>query len=138
MDIKAVPGAIQLSNADAIIVNLFEGAQPGGATGAIDQALSGAIRELVESGDFTGKLGEVVVLYPRGAIPARRVILVGLGVREVFNSDIVRRAAAYAIQKARDLKGKVVDLNRRVRAIVREVVGGNRADIIVSPRHLRT
>lgn len=104
MDIKAVPGAIQSSSADAIIVNLFEGIQPGGATGAVDQALNGAIRELIESGDFTGKLGEVLVLYPRGAISARRVILAGLGAREIFNSDMARRAAAHAIQKARDLK----------------------------------
>jgi leucyl aminopeptidase len=51
-----------------------------------------------------GKLGEVVVLYPRGAIPARRVILIGLGVRELFSGDVVRRAAAHAIQRARDLK----------------------------------
>jgi leucyl aminopeptidase len=104
MEIKAVPGPIQSSSADAIIVNLFEGVQPGGAASAIDQALNGAIRELVESGDFTGKLGEVVVLYPRGTIPARRVILVGLGVRELFNGDVARRAAAHAIQRAGDLK----------------------------------
>jgi len=104
MDIKAVPGAIQSSSADAIIVNLFEGAQPGGATGAVDQALNGAITEIIESGDFAGKSGEIAVLYPRGAIPARRVVLVGLGAQATFNADQVRRASAYAIQRARDLK----------------------------------
>lgn len=108
MDIKAVPGGIQSSSADAIIVNLFEGAQPSGATGAVDQALNGAIRELIDSGDFIGKLGEVVVLYPRGAIPSRRIILVGLGTPEIFNVDMVRRASAYAAQKARDLKASRV------------------------------
>jgi leucyl aminopeptidase len=119
MDIKAVSGVIQSSSADAIIVNLFEGAQPGGATGSVDQALNGAIRELIESGDFTGKPGEVVVLYPRGAIPARRVILVGLGVRETFNAEMVRRASAYAIQKARDLKAS------RVASILHGAGAGN-------------
>lgn len=104
MDIKPTPGAIQASDADAIIVNLFEGAQPGGATKAVDQSLTGAISDLIEGGDFGGKADQVAVLYPRGAIPARRVILVGLGPREEFNVDVVRRAAARAIQKARDLK----------------------------------
>jgi leucyl aminopeptidase len=108
MDIKAVPGTIQTSSADAIIVNLFEGIEPGGATQAVDQALNGAVRDLIDSGDFTGKSGQVAVLYPRGAIPARRVILVGLGARETFNAEKVRRAAACAIQRARDLKANRV------------------------------
>jgi len=104
MDVKLTPGAIQASDADAIIVNLFEGVEPGGATKAVDQALDGAIGELIEGGDFSGQAGQIAVLYPRGAIPAQRVILVGLGLREEFNVDVVRRTAARAIQQARDLK----------------------------------
>jgi len=107
MDVKAVPGAIQESDADAIVVNLFEDAQPGGATRAVDDALGGAIRDLIEGGDFSGKAGQVAVLYPRGAIPARRVLVVGLGPRQDFDADPadgVRRAAAHAVQRARDLR----------------------------------
>jgi leucyl aminopeptidase len=103
MDVKAIPGAIQESDADAIVVNLFEGARPGGATRAVDESLGGAIRELVEGGDFSGKSKQVAVLYPRGVIPARRVIVVGLGPRDGFDADpaeTVRRAAARAIKKA--------------------------------------
>ena len=111
MDIKPIPGAIQASDADAIIVNLFEGAEPGGATKAVDASLGGAIGDLIEGGDFSGKAGQVAVLYPRGAIPARRVILVGLGQQDKFDADAVRRAAARAIQKARDLKaGRVATI----------------------------
>ncbi|OQY21861.1 MAG: leucyl aminopeptidase [Anaerolineaceae bacterium 4572_32.2] len=122
MNIKPIPGAIQASDADAIIVNLFQdaqpfwnghsdGTQPGGATKAVDQSLDGAISDLISGGDFSGKADQVAVLYPRGAIPARRVILVGLGPREKFNVDVVRRAAARAIQKARDLKaGRVATI----------------------------
>ncbi len=71
MKIQALQGAIQEAQADTLIVNLFDDVTtPGGATGAVDQALGGAISELIASGDLTGKAGEVGVLYPRGAIPA--------------------------------------------------------------------
>ncbi len=111
MEMKVIPGAIQESDADAIVINLFESAQPGGATKVVDDALGGAIGDLIEGGDFSGKAGQVAVLYPRGAIPARRVILAGLGPRDDFDADpadAVRRAAACAIQSARDLKAKRV------------------------------
>lgn len=108
MDVTTVPGAIQASDADAIIVNLFEEIKPGGATRAVDQALNGAIGDLIAGGDFGGRAGQEAVLYPRGAISARRVILVGLGAQDKFDSDAVRRAAARAIQKARDLKASRV------------------------------
>ena len=107
MQIHTLPGAIQESDADAIIVNLFEDTQPGGATEAVDKALGGAIGELIAGGDFGGKAGQVAVLYPRGAIPARRVLVAGLGPRDEFDADpadAVRRATACAIQKARQLK----------------------------------
>jgi leucyl aminopeptidase len=95
---------IQERDADAVIVGLFQESQPQGATQALDQALDGAIRDLVESGDLNGQAGQVAVLYTRGAIPAPRVIVVGLGPRQEFDLEGLRRAAAHAIQKARDLK----------------------------------
>jgi leucyl aminopeptidase len=103
MNVRAVVGAIQESTADTIIVNFFKGAEPGGATGAVDDAVAGAVGDLISGGDFEGGVGEVAVLYPRGAIPARRVILVGLGPQDEFDLDVVRRAAATAADKARSL-----------------------------------
>jgi leucyl aminopeptidase len=109
MKINALVGNIQETVADAIIVNLFEGVtRPGGATGAVDQALGGAISDLIANGDLSGKAGEVAVLYPRGAIPAKRVLVVGLGKSEAFNLEGVRRAAAAGIKRARDLNAKTV------------------------------
>jgi leucyl aminopeptidase len=104
MDIQAVAGQIQTYSADALIVNLFENALPGGATGSIDAILEGAVSDLIAGGDFTGKAGQIAVLYPRGGVQTRRVILVGLGPQDKFNIDVVRRASAQAILKARELK----------------------------------
>ena len=109
MDLSVRQGSIQAADADTIIVNLFKGVTaPAGATGAVDQALGGAIGELISGGDFSGKLGEVGVLYPRGAIPARRVLVTGLGEQEKFDLEQVRKAAAAAIKKARELRARHV------------------------------
>ncbi len=109
MKINAIQGSIQSAEADTLIVNLFEGiTSPAGATGAIDTALKGAISEMIANGDLKGKGGEVAVLYPRGAIPAKRVLVVGLGKQNEFNLEAARQAAAAAITRARDLNAKEV------------------------------
>ena len=48
MEICIASGGIQSTEDELIVVNLFEGVEkPGGATGTVDQALSGAIREVI-------------------------------------------------------------------------------------------
>jgi leucyl aminopeptidase len=109
MDIQIVQGSIQESRADTLIVNLLEGIRtPTGATGAVDQASGGAIGELIENGDLNGELGKVGVVYPRGAIPAKRVLVTGLGENENFRLDTVRRASGAAMKLALDLNAKEI------------------------------
>ncbi len=104
MDIQVKQGDIVQTVADLVIVNLFQGVTaPGGATGAVDQALDGAISDVIAAGDFAGKSGETLVLYTRGAIPAGRVLVVGLGDATKFDLRAARNAAATAARKARDL-----------------------------------
>lgn len=104
MDITVLAGAIQAVEDELIVVNLFEGVEkPGGATAAVDQALGGAIGDAVAGGDFKGKKGETAVFYTRGALPARRVLVVGLGPQEKFGLNVVREAAAAAAKRARAL-----------------------------------
>lgn len=105
MQIDVKQGNIQDFQADTLIVNLFDDVtNPGGATGAVNQALQNAISDLIASSDLSGKAGEVGILYPRGAVPARRVLVVGLGKRSSFDLEGVRRAAAHAIKRAQKLK----------------------------------
>ena len=44
-----------------------------GRARAIDTALEGGLCDLVSSGDFTGKAGETLLLYPKGALAAKRM-----------------------------------------------------------------
>lgn len=109
MQVNVMQGSIEQSSADTIIVNLFKDVtSPAGATGALDQALDGAISEIIADGDFKGKAGDVAVIYPRGKIAAKRVLVVGLGDAAKFDLDGVRRAAASGIRRARALNAKQV------------------------------
>jgi leucyl aminopeptidase len=104
MEIQVIAGGIQATEDELIIVNLFEDVEtPGGATGAVDQALGGTIQAAIAGGDFRGKRGEVALFYTQGAIPAARVLVVGLGPKDQFGSDAVRWAAAAAARRAREL-----------------------------------
>lgn len=118
MRISVVQKQIQALAADALIVNLYEGASSiSGTTGAVDSALGatdgipgdGAIGKLVALGDFHGRQNEVAVLYTHGLIPTPRVIVVGLGRREDLTSERVRQASGVAVRKARDLGCKRVN-----------------------------
>ncbi len=104
MQVNTLRGAIQETSAELIVVNLFQGVQePGGATAAVDRALGGAITERIASGDFDGRFGQMALLYTRGAIPAPRVLVVGLGKQESWSLDKLRQAAALAARQVREL-----------------------------------
>ncbi len=77
---------------------------------ALDKALGGAIDELVSGGDFKSKPESVSVVYPRGKIAARRLILVGIGKPADFTPEVLRRAAAIGVQHAQNLGAKSVDV----------------------------
>lgn len=111
MDMRAVVAPAATYETELLVVYSFEGgmaAAPNAAVRAIDEALNGAIAELVAAGDFAGKMGTMALLYPRGAMPAQRVIVVGLGDSEAFTVDVMRRAAALGLQRARELNAKRV------------------------------
>ena len=92
--VNVVAGDITDFPTPALVVNLFQGvAQPGGATGAIDQALGGAINTLIADGEIKGKLGELTLLHTMGRIRASRVVVAGLGKSDGFDAGAVRRVS---------------------------------------------
>ncbi len=102
LDIRVEAGDIAKADADAVIVNLFEGVTaPGGATGAVDRALDGTISKVIALGDIRGKSGEITTVHTFGKIPAPRVVVAGLGKKGDFDIDAIRNLSANLIRALR-------------------------------------
>jgi leucyl aminopeptidase len=95
--------------AEALVVTHFEDSDaPAGAARFLEGAIGGLIDEIIKSGDFHGKLHELAVLYARTPIPAKRIILTGLGQKKNFNLEKLRGAYAKAARHIRELGLKEV------------------------------
>jgi len=95
VNVSATAGDITTTDADAIVVNLFEGVtSPNGATGAVDKALDGAISSLIADGEIAGKQNQIAMIHTFGKLPAKRVVIVGLGKRDRFTADTVREVSS--------------------------------------------
>lgn len=99
MKLNVKAGDITKQDVDAIVVNLFEGvSNPGGATGAVDKSINGAISSLIKDGEITGKLGELTLIHSQRTIKPKRILVVGLGPKEKFDSDKIRFVCGKAIR----------------------------------------
>jgi leucyl aminopeptidase len=92
--------AVQES-ADALVLPSFEieeGAKLGRAAARIDGLLGGIGAHAVAQGDFKGKKGEMVTLMLPAGVGAKRLVLAGLGKREGFENETLRRLGAALVK----------------------------------------
>ena len=105
MKISVKQGSLTDQACDVIVVNLFEGVKAiGGSTGVVDKALDGLISDyIIEQQDFKGKFAEISVVPTYGKIPAKQLMLVGLGKSEEFDLNKIRVLASKVIKKCASL-----------------------------------
>ena len=88
---------------DLVVTPIFEDERPPlGVSGLIDWRLNGFISRAILNGAVQGKKDEVVLLPLHPRLPARRVLLVGLGKKNQFSLNDVRHVAH---RIAKTLKG---------------------------------
>ncbi|MBI2154088.1 MAG: leucyl aminopeptidase [Candidatus Rokubacteria bacterium] len=75
---------------------------------ALDRALKGLLSEVLRAEKFTGKPEQIAYVHTAGRLPAKRVLVVGLGKRKELDAERVRRATAAALRRARDLGARIV------------------------------
>ena len=92
---------------DALVSYVFEESEPvQGRVVEIDKAAAGLLRKLAKSGELTGKMLEFTLVHAPAGLKAARLLLVGAGKREQWNSATLRKVAGAALRylKARSVK----------------------------------
>jgi leucyl aminopeptidase len=107
VDVKVKKGRIESEPAEVLVLSHQEG-EPAfeGDTALVDRALGGWLRDLLKSKEFQGKLNQSVILHTHGRIPAKRVLLVGLGKKKDLRLDCIRQAMATATKHVRQTKAR--------------------------------
>ncbi len=103
MIIKTSSESLTKIKADAIILYHFEGSKkPEDDASIVDNAMDGAVTELIKSGEITGKYNERTILHSLGRLPAGRIVILGLGKKKELTTDKLRGAIAATCRSLRD------------------------------------
>ncbi len=129
MEFKAIIDAKTRFESDCAVVGIYEDGELGKAARKLDAQLDGLIGKLHGDGDFSGKLGDTLLLPTPTGAAAARVLLVGLGAR----SGLARKQYRKALQATVQALGKTgaadaavylaledvadVDMQHRARAV---------------------
>lgn len=105
LQVEAKQGRVEGQAADVVALLLFEGETSLKHEAAwFDKALHGAIVDLMRTGEFEGKCGDALLVHSQAKVPAKRVLLLGLGKRRDFRLDVLRQAMGYAAKRVRQAK----------------------------------
>ena len=130
-----------MEDADIQIICLFKHKPTGdtylGAAKDSDAHLGGLLSALRDRGEFVGELGETILFTPpKGSIPARRFMVIGLGDEKALSLDVLRLAGRIASREAvrlqaahvawapviRDQGNSVIDVGEGDRAFAEELL----------------
>jgi leucyl aminopeptidase len=88
MQVTVEVARVEAASAEVLVLLHCEGeALVKQDTARLDTALDGALTTLVHSKEFEGKANEVVLYHTQGKVPAKRVVLVGLGKKNEVTTE---------------------------------------------------
>ena len=114
MKIQLVRESWESIECDVLIIPIFENENKGDdLLVALDERLGGLISELKSTEEWTSKFGQLSVIYRPEKLKAARLILLGAGKREDYDSRSIRNLMMKAVHKVRGSNLKRVALYRR-------------------------
>jgi len=109
MKLSLVVRALAEAEGDVLVVGRYadEKRLPP-ALAPLDRKLGGMLSNVLKSEKFEGKPEQLSHFYTAGRIPAKAVLVAGLGKRQELDAERIRRVTAAALRRARDLGAKIV------------------------------
>ncbi len=96
---------------DVLVVFAFESEELAGATREVDQRFDGALKRAIESKEFQGQWLEHWSSLSLGHLSAQRIVVLGLGRRDEFNSSRLRQVMGDIAQWVNKSGGSTVALD---------------------------
>ncbi len=103
MKIQIDSGSVVDQQVDAVVVGVAPGGDLNGDAAVLDTRLDGALKAALKDSNFSGKVGATQVIPTLGRLPAKRVVVTGVGSpdsRPVFDITRAWGAAARAARSA--------------------------------------
>src|SRR3989475_7976119 len=103
--VEIVTKRLEEVDADALVVGLYVGeTKLPERLARLDRAAQGQLKRVLDAEKFQGKSGQVTHAHADG----RRIVVAGLGPRAETTPEVLRRAAAAGVRRARDLGARTV------------------------------
>ncbi|MFX1521099.1 MAG: leucyl aminopeptidase [Promethearchaeota archaeon] len=106
MDIRVEHGSIEEKECDIGVLGVFENETSDFTSKSlqvVDSTLQGAIRELIMSKEFSGKLNTLDMLRIKDALPVKRILIAGLGKKNEFSLERLRQVSGKTAVRTREL-----------------------------------
>jgi len=104
MDLSVKQGLPFGQTCDLLVIPLPKGAK-------VSKWLDVKIAAQVDAEGFEGGLGEWLCLPTYGLMKAKKIALLGMGERGSFETDLIRRAGAMLLKRAKEAKAKSVSVS---------------------------
>ncbi len=105
MRVTVQVGKVETAATEVLVLTHCDGEGLGTQDAALlDRALGGSLRKLLQSKEFEGKANDVLLYHTQGSVPAKRLVLVGLGKKNEVTLETIRQAMGTAAKRARQAK----------------------------------
>jgi len=99
-EVTLLTGPALQAQVDILAITVFGDPTKDATFKLADQALGGHLAEVTRHESFEGKVGQTLTMYTHGKLPAKRVVIAGLGTRPEFSNAAVRDVTATLAQVA--------------------------------------